>query len=119
MAGDDDDGRFRRAAKFAHDVEPVLVGKLHVKDHQVDGPFVKDARHGPAVGDGADPEVLALEVAGEHGAHVGVVIDDKDMLSRRSRLYRAFCLFFEARVPFGWHVAPSASMEPMAWSLLL
>jgi hypothetical protein len=63
--------------------------------------FIEDARHGPAVGNSADLEILALQVIGEHLANFGVVIDDKDMLRRRCLFDSAFRLLFVASVLFG------------------
>src|SRR5262245_52237908 len=82
MPGDKDNGHVRTAAEAAQEVQAVFVGQLQIKDDQIDRRVGQDPSHPATIGDRADLEILAFQIASNHLAHGRVVVDHEYMPHR-------------------------------------
>src|SRR5690606_5945331 len=63
----------------AHEIEPVLVGELHVENDEIDVRVAQHAHHAVAVRHRTDPEMVAAEIVRHQVTHRGVVVDDENV----------------------------------------
>src|SRR5262249_15245882 len=82
MTGDKDNGHVRTAAKVTQEVQAVFVGKLQIKNDQINRLVGQHASHPATIGDRADLEILAFQIASNHFAHGRVVVDHEYMAHR-------------------------------------
>ena len=66
-------------AQLAGQRQAVLAREVEVEQHEVGRVAGEAGPHGRAVAGLADPEALALEVAGQHRADPRVVVHDQDV----------------------------------------
>jgi hypothetical protein len=75
-------GRVELARSLRHRVRPVVAGQVQVEHDQVGARLVEDLPHPGAVGRGERAVAVRLEIFGQQGADVAVVVDDQN--GRRS-----------------------------------